>query len=236
MTTLQVQPPHPGVLPALYPILDAELVLGDAPPMSVARRRFLEGLARELEGAGVSLLQYRNKRDPDEVFLEEARVLRAAAPSVRLILNDRVALAAAAGAWGVHVGQSDMPPAQVRALLGPQAHIGLSTNTAEEVAAADREPVDCIAIGPVFATASKADTDPVVGLEGVRRARRLTGKPLIAIGGINLENAAAVLAAGADSLAVISAVFGSGRSPAQAVQAFFAISKERRFQVERIDT
>jgi thiamine-phosphate pyrophosphorylase len=118
-----------------------------------------------------------------------------------------------------------MPPAQVRALLGPPILIGLSTNTEEEVVAADREPVDAIAIGPVFATASKADTNPVIGLEGVRRARALTGKPLIAIGGISLANASAVLEAGADCLAVISAVFREGRSPAECAKDFFSISK-----------
>jgi thiamine-phosphate pyrophosphorylase len=118
-----------------------------------------------------------------------------------------------------------MPPSQVRALLGPDVHIGLSTNTPDEVLAADREPVDAIAIGPIFATASKSDTNPVVGLEGVRRVRSLTRKPLIAIGGISLASAPAVLQAGADSLAVINAVFGANGSPADAARAFLAISK-----------
>lgn len=214
-----------GIFPVLYPILDADLVLRDVPPGSSNRRALLDRLARELVAVGVTLLQYRNKRDPDGVFLEDSLILCEAAPSLRLILNDRPALVRAARAHGVHVGQSDMPPAQVRALLGPEILIGLSTNTDEEVMAADREPVDSIAIGPVFATASKADTNPVVGLEGVRRARALTGKPLIAIGGISLANAPAVLAAGADSLAVISAVFVADRSPAEAAAAFLAISK-----------
>jgi thiamine-phosphate pyrophosphorylase len=211
--------------PVLYPILDADFVLRDVSPGSAARRTLLQRIARELEAAGVTLLQYRNQRDPDRVFLEDSRAIRAAAPSIRLILNDRAALVAAAGAAGVHVGQRDTPPAQVRALLGPHLFVGLSTHTAEQVLAADREPIDSIAIGPVFATASKSDTDPVVGLKGVRHARTLTRKPLIAIGGISVANAAAVLAAGANSLAVIGAVFGSGRSPAHAVQAFLAISK-----------
>ncbi|MGA7524970.1 MAG: thiamine phosphate synthase [Acidobacteriaceae bacterium] len=216
----------PGrIYPILYPILDADLVLRDAPPGSFARRTRLNRLARELAEVGVTLLQYRNKRDPDDIFLEDALILREAAPSIRLILNDRAALVPAARASGVHVGQSDTSPAQVRALLGPHVHVGLSTNTDEEVLAADREPVDAIAIGPVFATSSKSDTDPVVGLEGVRRARSLTRKPLIAIGGISLANAPAVLAAGADSLAVIRAVFGAGRSPGEAARAFLSISK-----------
>lgn len=220
LTTVSAEP-----FPLLYPILDAEVVLHNTAPSSPARRALLEHVARELEDAGATLLQYRNKRDPDAIFLQDALVLREAAPSIRLILNDRPALVPAAQAHGVHVGQSDMPPAQVRALLGPRIHIGLSTNTDDEVRAADREPVDAVAIGPIFATASKLDTDPVVGLEGVRRARALTRKPLVAIGGITLANAPSVLEAGADSLAVISAVFGLDRSPAAAVRAFLAISK-----------
>jgi len=212
-------------LPILYPILDAELVLRDAPPGSAARDSRLDRLARELAAAGVSVLQYRNKQDPDDAFLEDVLTIRKAAPSIRLILNDRAALVPAAGADGVHVGQTDMAPAQVRALLGPDIHIGLSTNTAEEVVAADHEPVDAVAIGPVFATTSKSDSNPVIGLEGVRRTRALTRKPLIAIGGITLANAPAVVDAGADSLAVISAVFGGSCSPAQCVQDFFAIFK-----------
>ncbi|MFZ0631736.1 MAG: thiamine phosphate synthase [Acidobacteriaceae bacterium] len=214
-----------AIFPVLYPILDAELVLRDTPPGSLARRSLLDRLARELADAGVTLLQYRNKRDPDDVFLEDSLVIREAMPSLCLILNDRPALVPAARAHGVHVGQSDMPPAQVRALLGADVHIGLSTNTEEEVRVADREPVNAIAIGPVFATSSKSDTNPVVGLEGVRRARALTRKPLVAIGGISLANAPAVLEAGADSLAVISAIFGPDCSAAQAARAFFAISK-----------
>jgi len=224
--TLAELPANPeGRLPFLYPILDAGLVLRDTPPKSLARRALLDRLARELADAGVTLLQYRNKRDPDDIFLEDSLVIRKAAPGMRLILNDRPALVPAAEADGVHVGQSDMPPAQVRALLGSHIHIGLSTNTPAEVVASDCEPVDAIAIGPVFATASKSDTNPVIGLEGVRRARALTRKPLIAIGGITLANAAAVLEAGADSLAVISAVFAGSRSPAQSVLDFFSISK-----------
>ncbi|HEY1810606.1 MAG TPA: thiamine phosphate synthase [Acidobacteriaceae bacterium] len=228
MTTTKPQGaalPSAGIFPTLYPILDVWIVLRDESPGSVARRRVLERLARELTEAGVTLLQYRNKRDPDDIFLEDSLVLREAAPSIRLILNDRAAFVRAAGAQGVHVGQGDMRPAQVRTLLGPDIHIGLSTNTDDEVRAADREPVDCIAIGPVFATASKSDTNPVVGLEGVRRARALTRKPLIAIGGISLASAPAVLAAGADSLAVIGAIFASDRSPAEAARAFLSISK-----------
>lgn len=226
MATPRVQPVGPSTsFPVLYPILDVDCALLSACPSPEGRRPLLGWFVHELAAAGVSLLQYRNKRDPDSIFLDDALAIRAAAPGLRLILNDRVALVPVAGAFGVHVGQSDMPPAQVRELLGPGAFIGLSTNTPEEVAAADLEPVDSIAIGPVFATTSKSDTDPVVGIEGVRRARALTRKPLVAIGGISLANGPSVLAAGADSLAVISALFGPGGSPGQSAEAFFAISK-----------
>ncbi len=226
MATPRIQPVRSSPsLPVLYPILDVDCALLSGCPSPEARRPLLERFVQELAAAGVTLLQYRNKRDPDSVFLDDALAIRAAAPALRLILNDRVALVSAANAYGVHVGQSDMPPAHVRARLGPGVFIGLSTNTPEEVAAADLEPVDSIAVGPVFATTSKSDTDPIVGLEGVRRARALTRKPLVAIGGISLATATSVLAAGADSLAVISALFGPGSSPGQSAEAFFAISK-----------
>jgi thiamine-phosphate pyrophosphorylase len=110
-------------------------------------------------------------------------------------------------------------------MVGSEAMVGLSTHDEDQVAVASAEPVDYIAIGPVFATASKFDTSPVVGLEGVRRARALSDKPIVAIGGITLENAAAVYEAGADSLAVISAIFGAGRSAAQSAKDFLGIFK-----------
>jgi thiamine-phosphate pyrophosphorylase len=211
--------------PRLYPILDAELV-----PRGLAdgeRQAWLARLAGELAEAGVEILQYRNKRDQDELVAEDVRVLREVAGPVamRLILNDRVALGVRAGCDGVHVGQEDLPPSQARLLLGARAIVGVSTHNDGQVRAADREPVDYIAIGPVFATASKVDPSPVIGLEGVRRARALTPKPLVAIGGITLETAAAVYAAGADSLAVIGAFFGAGRAPAQSARDFLDILK-----------
>jgi thiamine-phosphate pyrophosphorylase len=214
--------------PALYPILDADLVLrGTHPP---ERRALLQRLVRELAQAGVEILQYRNKQDDDATVLEDARAMRDAAARIgpvpmKLILNDRVPLVSAAGWDGVHVGQEDLSPQQARLLLGDGAVVGLSTHNEEQTRAADRQPVDYIAVGPVFATASKTDTSPVIGLDGVRRARQLTGKPLVAIGGITLETAAAVYGAGADSVAVIAAIFGSGRHPVQAARDFLEIFK-----------
>ena len=119
-----------------------------------------------------------------------------------LILNDRVPLAA--GCCGVHIGQEDCSPFEARAVLGPDMLIGLSTHGDEQLMQAAESPVDYLAIGPVFATQSKQVPDPVVGLEGVRAARRLTAKPLVAIGGITRANCATVIEAGADSVAVIS--------------------------------
>jgi len=215
-------------LPRLYPILDAELVLRDVGADREKRHALLARLAQELAEAGVEILQYRNKRDEDELIAEDVRAIREAARGtgripMRLILNDRVALAARLSCDGVHVGQEDLSPSQARLLLGPEAIIGFSTHNVEQVIAADREPVDYIAIGPVFATASKANPDPVIGLEGVRRARALTQKPLVAIGGMTAETAGAVVAAGADAVAVIAAIFGAGRPVGQSARDFLAV-------------
>lgn len=192
-------------------------------PEPAARWVHLRCLVQELAEAGVTLLQYRNKQDSDVLVAQDAMVLREAAPQMKLILNDRPALVAAAGWDGVHVGQDDLSPAQARALAGSRAMVGVSTHTEEQVRLADLEPVDYIALGPVFRTVSKSDTSPVIGLAGVERARALTSKPLVAIGGITLENAPSIYDAGAESLAVISAIFGPGHSPAQAAREFLRI-------------
>jgi thiamine-phosphate pyrophosphorylase len=186
------------ILPRLYPILDAGLLLRSG--LSI------EGFARELREAGVRFLQYRDKEAPDEVLLERAAMLRRIFPPSDscLILNDRVSLLLSSGYDGLHVGQEDLPPAAARALVGPDVLIGVSTHGERQLLSAASGPADYVAIGPVFATLSKAVPDPVVGLEGVRVARALTIKPLVAIGGIARSNCAAVLEAGADSVAVIS--------------------------------
>ncbi len=209
----------------LYPILDASLALAGCDPGCEARWTRLRSLARELARVGVEILQYRNKVDDDVLVAQDALAMRDAAPGLRLILNDRPALVVPAGWDGVHVGQTDLSPAQARALLGRRALVGLSTHTDEQVLAADREPVDYIAIGPVYSTLTKSDTSPVIGIEGVMRARALTQKPLVAIGGITADNAPAVYDAGADSVAVISAIFAPGGSAAKSVRDFLAIFK-----------
>jgi thiamine-phosphate pyrophosphorylase len=209
--------------PSLYPILDFACVFPHGAPDPRSRRSRLRALAAELGAAGVAILQYRNKLDADVLLAQDCLAIREAAPQMKLILNDRPALVAAAGWDGVHVGQDDLSAADARALLGSRAIVGLSTHTDEQVRLADREPVDYIAVGPVFRTLSKSNTSPIIGLEGVERARALTNKPLVAIGGITLENAASVYDAGADSLAVISAIFSADRDPSRAAEQFLRI-------------
>jgi thiamine-phosphate pyrophosphorylase len=200
-------------LPRLYPILDAGLL--------IRAGLSIEGFARELHQAGIRFLQYRDKEATDDVVLQRAALLRAIFPDSCLILNDRVSLVAGARFDGIHVGQEDLSPAQTRATLGPEVLIGVSTHSEDQLRRATHSPADYIAIGPVFATASKLDPDPVVGLDGVRAARALTTKPLVAIGGIGRSNCAAVIEAGADSVAVISDLMPRpGSSTVQRVEEF----------------
>lgn len=135
-------------------------------------------------------------------------------------MNDRADLGLAADFDGVHVGQDDLSPESVRKIIGPNRWLGVSTHNPEQVAEADKTSADYLAIGPVFSTSSKEKPDPVVGLEGVRRARQLTGKPLVAIGGITRANAFSVIEAGADSVAVISDLL---RDPGKSAEEFFRI-------------
>jgi thiamine-phosphate pyrophosphorylase len=142
-----------------------------------------------------------------------------------LIINDRVDICLAADADGVHLGQDDLSPESARKIFdqvkdGKSRTIGFSTHHLAQVIAADSLPIDYIAIGPVFATGSKANPDPVVGLEGVRQARRVTKKPLVAIGGITRQNCAQVKAAGADAVALISDLL---ESPGKAVADFLRV-------------
>jgi thiamine-phosphate pyrophosphorylase len=140
--------------------------------------------------------------------------------SIKLIMNDRADLCIAAGFDGVHVGQDDLSPESVRKIIGPDRWLGVSTHNPEQLAEAEQTSADYLAIGPVFATSSKANPDPVVGLEGVLRARHLTRKPLVAIGGITRANAASVIEAGVDSVAVISDLI---REPRKSAEEFFRI-------------
>jgi thiamine-phosphate pyrophosphorylase len=135
-------------------------------------------------------------------------------------MNDRADLCLAAAFDGLHVGQDDLSPESARRIIGGDCWLGVSTHNPEQVAEADRTSADYLAIGPVFGTTSKANPDPAVGLEGVRRARELTRKPLVAIGGVTRANARSVIDAGADSVAVISDLL---REPRKSAEAFFEV-------------
>lgn len=199
-------------LPRLYPILDASCF---------PDKRSLFEAAQEQVAAGCTLLQYRNKSGNARRMLDEARELRARlGDRVKLIMNDRADLCLAAGFDGLHVGQDDLSPEAARLIIGPAHWLGVSTHNPEQLAEADKTPADYLAIGPVFATGSKANPDPVVGLEGVRRARELTSKPLVAIGGITRANARSVIEAGADAVAVISDLL---RDPGKSAEEFFRV-------------
>ena len=228
-------------IPRFYAILDAGCFLSTGALLAAAG---------DLAIAGCTLIQYRNKCGNARVMLEQARELRrcflvtpntSSHPkiangailgwgtqvsestthgSVRLIMNDRADLSLAAEFDGVHVGQDDLSPESVRKVIGPDRWLGVSTHNPEQVAEADLTSADYLAIGPVFATSSKENPDPVVGLEGVRRARELTRKPLVAIGGITRANARSVIDAGADSVAVISDLL---REPRKSAEEFLRI-------------
>lgn len=187
------------MFPSHYPILDIDL----------CRSRHLEpvALAAIWLDAGVRLFQLRAKHMTGgpmcDLATQLARMAREA--HATFIVNDRADVAAFSGAHGVHVGQEDLAPADVRRLIPAPGVVGLSTHTDDQVRAGRDQPVDYLAIGPVFATTSKAQPDPVVGLDGVRRAAALAGgRPLVAIGGITIDQADAVLHAGATSVAIIS--------------------------------
>jgi thiamine-phosphate pyrophosphorylase len=205
-------------LPRLYPILDAET-------LALAGMR-LARAARALHDAGVRWLQYRDKRASDGEVVERMRELRAIfrAGEAVLLLNDRVHLCEPAEADGVHIGQEDMAPAEARRMLGPARLLGVSTHNLPQLQAVlGTGAPDYLAIGPVFATSSKENPDPVVGIEGVKAARALTRLPLVAIGGITGENAREVIEAGADAVAVISALLPpGGRGMAERVRDFLA--------------
>jgi thiamine-phosphate pyrophosphorylase len=198
------------MLQRLYPITDTHL----------SQLPHLEQI-RQLAAGGAALIQLRDKRASPREFFEAAResVNLARSLGVRIIVNDRVDIAMAAGADGVHLGQDDFPPEKARQLLGPDKIIGYSTHSLRQALEADLLPVDYIAIGPVFSTSTKENPDPVIGLENIRQVKDRISKPLVAIGGITLNSAKSVIQAGADSLAVISDLYLAG-TIRERVQAF----------------
>lgn len=206
-------------LPRLYAIVDSGC-FAEEKDSTRAITRFASDLVR----GGVRLLQYRNKpsspagiEDPRQM-LSQARELRRALnqnKGVQLIMNDRADLCIAAGLDGVHLGQDDLSIEGARRIVGPTKIIGYSTHNLEQVKSANATSADYIAFGPIFSTRSKAKPDPVVGLELLGRARQLTRKPLVAIGGITRQNCASVIRAGADAVAVISDLLDSPRKTAE---------------------
>ena len=198
------------VLPRLYVILDAALL---TIPES--------DCARQLVDAGVRLLQYRNKAASSRDLLESSKRLSSelVPRDVTFIVNDRADVAALAGAGGVHVGQEDLGAEEARAVVGWSKLVGISTHNRAQFEQAAATSADYIAVGPIFSTSTKSNPDPVVGTEFIRQTRRLTAKPIVAIGGITLECAAEVVRAGADSVAVISDILRA-RKPAERARQF----------------
>jgi len=162
--------------------------------------------AQELVDAGVRLLQYRNKKASARELLECSKRLSSLLirQGVTFVVNDRADVAVAAEASGLHVGQEDLDADAARSVVGTQKLVGISTHNLAQFKEAATTSADYVALGPVFSTSTKANPDPVVGIELIRRVRGLTDKPIVAIGGITLERAAQVIQAGADSVAVIS--------------------------------
>ena len=206
------------MFPALYAILDATPGL---PPESTL------SFAEKLAAAGVELIQLRGKNLSARRFheLSAALISRFAQHPVRVIINDRPDIAAIADAHGVHVGQEDLPIADARKICPPPRWVGVSTHNLEQLHAADLTSADYIAVGPIFPTVTKENPDPVVGLDFLRAARKITGKPLVAIGGITVQSASEVFKAGADSVAVISDL-ATAPDPAQRAREYLTIAKQ----------
>jgi thiamine-phosphate pyrophosphorylase len=185
-------------LPKLYPITDTQ----------ISGLSHAEQVLRLCEG-GATFIQLREKQKTAREFYEEAKaaLFIARERNIKLIINDRVDIALALKADGVHLGQDDMPPEAARKILGDKAIIGFSTHNTRQAIEAIKMPVDYIAIGPIFGTTTKENPDPIVGLEGLRRVRdEINDFPLVAIGGINQKNFSEVLSGGANSVALISAL------------------------------
>lgn len=212
------------VLPIIFPILDSASI------PAAGRVAFLDRLARSLAQSGVRLMEYRNKSGSDAQVLADARQLRAAMPSTVLVMDDRVDVALAAGFNGVHVDAGDLPPADARALMGPEAVIGTSASSEAQLAEALATPSDYIAFGPIFPTTTKQTSAAPIGMDGVRRFRSYAGPgaKLVAAAGITLETAPAILEAGADAVSVSAAIF-SKPDPAAEFERWIAVLGDRAY-------
>jgi thiamine-phosphate pyrophosphorylase len=196
-----MEKPRSSIDYSLYLVADAEYASG----------RDLVPLIEDAVKGGVTIVQIRGKGLPFGDFLDLARRVKAVLKPRRvpLLINDRVDIALACGAAGVHLGQEDMPPALARKMLARNTIIGNSVNTLQEAREAEREGADYIGLGPIFATTSKATDLPALGAEGLRTIREKVRIPIVAIGGITPRNAGAVREAGADGIAVVSSILGS---------------------------
>jgi thiamine-phosphate pyrophosphorylase len=203
------------LFPPLYAVLDEDLLNMPA-----------SKCAQELISAGVELIQYRAKHSSSRDYFERCANLAEllASRNTRFITNDRPDIAAMVGAGGVHLGQEDLPPDDARLICGSGLWLGVSTHTLEQVRAAAKTSADYIAVGPIFSTSTKEKPDAVVGTSFIREARKLTQKPIVAIGGITRERAGEVYEAGADSIAVIRDLLET-RDLAERAKEFLAIAK-----------
>jgi len=203
------------LFPSLYAILDAT-------PNQTADT--LVSSANKLANAEVQLIQLRAKRIPPRQFQEIATALIAsAAANVKIIINDRPDIASITKSAGVHVGQEDLPVEAARKICPAPQWVGISTHNLEQLRAANDTSADYIAVGPIYPTTTKENPDPVVGLELLRAARKLTRKPLVAIGGITIKSAHEVFQAGADSVAIISDLLNAS-DPAQRAREYLAVA------------
>ena len=208
------------MLPTIYPITDTSI-------SGLSHR----DQVRQLIDGGATLIQLREKRASPHEFFQDARAALSLAHSagVRLIINDRVDIALAIGADGAHLGQTDMPVEAARRLLGEQAIVGFSTHNLDQVKEAVRLPIDYLAFGPIFPTATKENPDPIVGLTGLAQIKNLVGPvPLVAIGGISAHTIREVLMSGADSVAVISAVLKGPNPIAENLRSHLLLQVEGR--------
>jgi len=205
------------MFPTLYAILDAT----SAQPIDS-----LLSLAQKLANAGVQLIQLRAKHITARQFQEIATALIAAAPkNVRVIIDDRPDIASLTNSAGVHVGQEDLPVESARQMCPIPQWVGISTHNLEQLKAADRTSADYIGVGPIYPTTTKENPDPVVGLDLIRAARKLTRKPLVAIGGITIKSASEVFQAGADSVAIISDL-RNAPDPAQRAREYLLLAAQ----------
>lgn len=210
---------------SVYLVTDRPLCLG----------RDLEKVVAAAVEGGATMVQLREKTTETRDFVIQAQRLKVLLTplGVPLLINDRVDVALAAGADGVHVGQSDMLCEDVRRLMGPKAIIGLSIENEEQLVAAERLDVDYLGIGPVLPTSTKKDHSPPWGVEGIARARKLTRHPFVAIGSVSAANAAEVVAAGADGVAVVSALCSAQDPAASARELREAVDKGRALRARK---